>query len=108
MAETRALIGYGTILQFGDGNSPEAFTSVAEVTNITGPNLSRDIPDATHMQSPDGYKEFINGMKDGGEVVAELNFVPFDTTQNASTGIRSLFEDGVKRNWRMILPGSPT
>jgi predicted secreted protein len=73
---TNASIGFGTIFQMLDrAVSPDTYVDIAEVTSITMPNLSRDAVDATHMQSPDGWREFIPGLKDAGEVTVELNFV---------------------------------
>ena len=57
-------------------SAPEAFTTLAEVTNITPPAIARDTVDATHMESPEAWREFIAGLKDGGEGSVEMNFVP--------------------------------
>lgn len=108
MAETQARIGYGTLFKYGDGASPEVFTTVAEVYEISGPSLSREIPDATHMESPDGYREFLGGLKDGGEVTIEANFLPAHASQNASTGVISFFDAGERRNYQIVWPTSPT
>lgn len=77
---TQAKIGYGVLFKIGNGASPEVFTTVAEVTSITPPSLARDSIDASHEESPEGWREFIGGMKDGGEVSLELNFVPGSAT----------------------------
>lgn len=101
---TLAAIGHGNLLQiFDTGASPDAWVTVAEVTNITPPNLSRDAQEATHTESTEGWREFIPGLKDAGEVSAELNFVPdSDTTallmaqfdSATLTTARILFADG--------------
>lgn len=67
-------LGLGTKFQTGNGSSPESFTDLAFVTSITPPGMSRDSIDVSHMLSPDGWREFIAGMKDAGEVSMELNF----------------------------------
>lgn len=78
---TDAKIGYGVLFKIGNGASPtEVFTTVAEVTSITPPGMSRDAIDATHEESPDAWREFIGGLKDGGETSLELNFVPGSAT----------------------------
>lgn len=77
---TEARIGHGTLFKIGNGATPEVFTTVAEVTSITPPGMSRDAIDATHMESPDGWREFIGGLKDGGEVELGLNWVPGSAT----------------------------
>lgn len=78
MAETEADIGYGTIFKVGNGGSPtETFTDFgAEVTSITPPGYSRDALDATHMSSPDRFREYIAGLMDAGEVSMDLNYIP--------------------------------
>lgn len=77
---TQAKIGYGVAFKIGNGAVPELFTTVAEVTDIKPPNWSRDSVDATHNQSPDGHREFILGLADGGEVSFDVNFVPGSAT----------------------------
>ena len=73
---TQAAIGHGVLFRIGNAGSPEVFTAVAEVTSVKPPNMARDAIDATHSESPEGWREFIGGLKDGGEVSLELNFVP--------------------------------
>ena len=72
---TSARIGYGTLFKSGNGASPEVFATLAEVTSITPPAMARDTVDATHEESPGAWREFIAGLKDGGEISLELNFV---------------------------------
>lgn len=68
---------FGTTLSRGDGIEPtEAFTPIANVTNITPPSLSRDTSDVTAHDSADGWREFIGLLKDGGEVSIDVNYDP--------------------------------
>jgi len=71
-----AELGFGSKFQTGDGLSPETFSNMAFVTSISGPGLARDSIDASHMLSPDEWRQFIAGLKDGGEISLELNFRP--------------------------------
>lgn len=73
---TQARIGYGTLFASGNGASPEVFTTLGEVTNITPPGWSRDTVDATNEQSPGAHREFIAGLADAGEVAIDINYVP--------------------------------
>lgn len=73
---TSARIGYQTLFKTGNGASPEVFSTLAEVTGITPPAMARDTVDATHEESPGAWREFIAGLKDGGEVSLDMNFVP--------------------------------
>lgn len=70
-----AIAGIGTLLKRGDGASAEVFTTIAEISNIDGPELERTLLDVTHLGSTGGYREFITGLRDAGELVLTLNFV---------------------------------
>lgn len=72
---TSAISGYGVAITFGGD-------AVGE-TMITGPENSRDQLDATTNDSASASREFIPGLKDGGEVTLEGNWVPADAGQVA-------------------------
>lgn len=100
-------IGYGALLQKSDGNSPENFVSILGIKSITGPNISRDTIDTTDM-SGDGWRTFVGGLVDGGEVSFDANFLPADDTQNQEAGgFLASFDltscDSVEA-WRILLP----
>lgn len=101
---TSARIGYGTLFQTGDGNSPEAWTTLGEVSNITPPNMQRDSIDASHGQSPDGWREFIAGLKDGGELSLEMNFVPGGAGAAALMAELNLSAAAAVKNRRILFP----
>jgi hypothetical protein len=50
------------------------------------------------MESPDGYREYIAGLKDGEEVSFEANLLPGNNSQLA---VRTIFESGERRTWRL-------
>lgn len=95
---TNADIGYGTTFSSGDGLSPETFTELAEVTKITPPNMSRDAVEASHMQSPNAWREFIAGLKNGGDVSLELNFDPDGTAATALMAELTLSGSAASKN----------
>jgi predicted secreted protein len=97
-------LGYGTKYQTGDGSSPEAFTDTAFVTSITPPGMSRDSIDVSHMQSPDAWREFIAGMKDGGEVSLELNFRPGGSAFLAMLAEFNLASASATKTRRIVWP----
>jgi predicted secreted protein len=73
---TSAAIGLGSKLGIESGTlGSGTYVDMAEVTSIKFPNLSRDTIDATHMASPDGFREFIAGLSDGGEFSVEVNYI---------------------------------
>lgn len=102
MAESEANIGFSAQFLVGNGGSPtETFADFgAEITSITPPAYTREAIDATHMASPDEYKEYIAGLMDAGEVSMDLNYIP-----DAADAFVAAIEAG-KRNYQIILPGA--
>lgn len=92
---------YGAQLQIGDGGGPEVFTTIAQVRDITGPGLSLDTLDVTTHDSADAWREFVGGLKDGGEVSMELVYDPDSVTQ---TALRVDLDARVVRNFKLIFP----
>jgi hypothetical protein len=72
---TNAAIGYGSLLEYSL-NGGSSWLTLAEVMDITPPSDSVDIIDATHMQSANRTREFVEGLNDPGECSFEMNFVP--------------------------------
>lgn len=100
--------GFGTTLAKGDGASPEVFTAVAQVVDLKGPKMKADAIDITNHSSASGYREFIQGLKDGGELTASIQYDPAAAThKNASDGLLYVFEQGSKGNWKITFPSSP-
>jgi len=101
-----AFWGFGALLQYGNGATPEVFTSIAEATAIKPPALSRDSMEMTNHSSTNAWREFLPGLRDGGEVTYEGNWLPTNATQNGTTGVLESFNDNENHNWKFVLPGS--
>lgn len=67
------------------GGVDEAFSTIAEVTGLSGPSLSLETIDATHMESPNNFREMIPSLKSAGEVSFDLNFLPGNSSQQQIT-----------------------
>jgi hypothetical protein len=91
---TDATIGYGIVFSIHNGTT---FVPVAEVTDANPPQYTRDEIDATNHGSPDGYREYIFGLKDGGSVNLELNYVP-----SVTDPILAAFEAG-KGQFKIVI-----
>lgn len=104
---TDALTGLGIIIGYGDGASPEVFTPVAEIKGVSGPSISKNMIEATHSQSLEGWAEFIGGILTAGEVTFEANFLPLDASQDEATGVLGIVQERVNRNWQILIPTSP-
>lgn len=64
---SNAFAGVGTVFKRGE-------VAVAEITAISGPNITRGTIDVTNLDSTNGYREFIGAFRDGGEVTLSMNF----------------------------------
>jgi predicted secreted protein len=103
---TAAIFAHGTLLKKGDGAATEVFTTIAEVTNIGGPGLALDPIDVTSHGSTAGWREFIGGLLDGGEVSMTINYVPTAGTHDATTGLIADKVARTVRNFQLVFPDS--
>lgn len=70
-----ALGSHGTKFWIEDPDAPTLLKLVCGITDITGPgNTAETIDVSSHCS--DGWREFIGGMRDGGEVTFSINFEP--------------------------------
>jgi hypothetical protein len=66
--------GIGTLFQMS-AVTPVSYALVAQVGDTNGPTLSAGTYDTTtHDNVLAGYKDFITGLKDGGEITLKLYF----------------------------------
>lgn len=95
---SNAISGIGTIIQKWSISS-SAWTAIAEVTNISGPGMTRDLIEVTSLDSTGGWREFIAGFRDGGNVVLSMNYT--------RAGLDEFFADftsDVVQNYEIVLP----
>lgn len=103
MAATTGTSGFGTLLKAGNGATSETFTTIAEVRNIGGPNITLELLEATHMESPTGFREWLPSFKDGGEVPFEVNFLPANSGHKAIT---TDIANRTRRNFKIVWPNT--
>jgi hypothetical protein len=97
---TNVTIGYGITVGIWNGAS---YVNVAEVERVVPPQLSRASVEATHHGSPNGYREYIPGLKDGGKPSIMVNYVP------ANVGpLIAAFEAQTTGQFRITLPDGKT
>ena len=111
MADSDARTGFGALLQRGDGTSPQNYLTILGIKSIDGRRISRDTHDTTAMTSPGGWREFIGGLKDGGEVSFSGNWLPRDETQGQGDGglMAEFDKDSCESrgDWRILIPACP-
>jgi predicted secreted protein len=96
---TAAQIGWGA--EFWLDNASGTLTQLAEITGISLPNPTVEEVEATHFKSPNRRREYISSLIEDGEGSFELNYVPGSAT---STLVRDAIDDGVVRDYRIVLP----
>jgi predicted secreted protein len=88
--------GVGTILKI-DGST------IGNVTNITGPSMSKDTIDTTALDTTGGYRTFITGFKNAGTLTFTLMFEKAHYSK-----LKSAFDSDVAKSIEVILPDGAT
>lgn len=101
-----ALAAEGTLLQIGSGASPEAWTTIANVGDISGPAFDSTVVDITSHSSQAPFRQKIVTLLDIGPVTFKCFWVPQnDTHRNAITGaiggIRYNYINRLKQEYRL-------
>ena len=96
MSASSAVAGKGTILEWNA-------VPVVELTSISGPTETMDTIDVTSHGSEGAYREFVGGIKDGGDISFEGNFIKGDAA--GQIAMHTDFQAGTKRAWIIKMPG---
>lgn len=78
--------------------------AIGELTGLTGPSISGDVIDVSSHDSPDTFREFCAGVRDGGEVSLEFNVDLSDT--NGQVAFEADLESGTARTFHIIYPSA--
>jgi hypothetical protein len=92
----------GVTIGRGDAASPEVFTTIAQVTSISGSGQSRGLIDVTNLAS--AAREYKKALQDGQEINLVIQYDPDDTTHS---GLRTDFGAETSRNFKITLTDSP-
>lgn len=101
MAKTQGQIGFGTTIHIGDGASPEVYTKVGELYELSEVGAEKELVKMTHHDSPNRFQEYILGLADGSQITCAANFIKSDTGQAA---IRTAFDAEGETSFRVIGP----
>lgn len=96
---TSAVSSHGTLLKVGDGATPEVFTTIAEVKDISGPAMSLTMEDATSHDSG-GWKEEIATLLEAGDISFDVNYSAHTTQELLETAQYNR----ERLNFQMVLP----
>jgi predicted secreted protein len=98
----------GTLLKVGDGGATEAFTTLAQCGDISGPSLGAAQVEVTNHDSPGNYREYVPTFLEPGELTVTIFYDPADATHDPSTGILTEYEARTKRNFQLVFSDTAT
>lgn len=91
-----AISGVGALMRYYVSGT--GYVSIGEVTNISGPSMSRDTHDVTSLASTGGYREFITGLRDPGAMTFTMWFNRTDYE-----AMKTLFESDDINDFELVL-----
>jgi predicted secreted protein len=99
---SQAIFAKGSQLKVGDGVTPtEGFTLIPEIRSISGPSMSAEQIDVTSHDTPGGFRDKLQGLKDWGSLNCEMLWLPGDPKH------LQLFNDyvaGTVRHYKLTVP----
>ena len=104
---TDAVLGHGTCLMLHDGSANFALANYVAIGEIReGPDEDESVAevDVTHHKSPGRRREYIAGLVEGATLSMTCNYLPEDATQDRTTGLIKLFNDGTVRQYAIVEP----
>lgn len=101
MPASEATIGLGTTFSYLSA-APDTYTEIGEAVSIQPPQPVRETVDVTHLNSPNGTREFRGTLRDPGEAEVTFNF-----TDAAYAIASSLFLADTGK-FRIAYPGGGT
>ncbi len=93
-----AFAGVGTLFRKWNITTG-AWDNIAEINSITGPEMSRDFIDTTALDTVGGYRTYITGFRDAGQITLAMNF-----TRATYDIMLADFESDVAQNYEIVLP----
>lgn len=99
MTASNAILGFGAKFKISDGAESPTFVQIAEVVSVGWPNIQAEDVEVTNHGSPDRTREYIQGLKDAGEMTITLNWIPGNASSDL---IHGLLDTGTKRQMQVI------
>lgn len=98
--------GYDVLLKVKNAGT---YTTIAQVRDINGPSLKQDATEVT-VRGGSMWREYIGGMKEGGEVALDVLFDPALATHaaTAAPGLVHMLNNGTLGDFQLVFPGTAT
>jgi predicted secreted protein len=100
MADSNAIQAQGTLLKMA-ADDGVTFTTIGEVRDITGPQLSRKAIDVTPIDAT--WEQILgSNLARTGSLTFAIGYVPGSATHGFTTGILHKFNSNLKTNFKLI------
>lgn len=113
MSETIAQIGYGIVLKRRISTGPDVYQTLGQQAEVSVYGIAVDSVDATHEESDGKWREFIPGLKDGGEASSTLHYIPGGAVEAEVFGLlgsiehlRAVHPSGAHIDYRAFITGA--
>lgn len=111
MPATAASTGQQSSFEIGNatGGTSTTYTAVSEVLSVRGFAVNRDSEEATHLNSPEDFKEYIPGLIGTEPVTIEFNYVAaasdtlFTAIKAGIGDFRMVYPNGVKLDFSGVI-----
>jgi predicted secreted protein len=103
---TQAKLGKGTLLKVGDAGSPETFTTIPEILEISGtPGGTPDEVDVTNHDTTGYWRETLSGLITAKTLTVRANWNKAGSSGNtALMALQTQMEAGTTKNFQIVLP----
>jgi predicted secreted protein len=98
---SNAVSGVGTKFYRASSDSSDGheWSAIAEVLSISGPSMTKGQIDVTNLDSTGGYREFITGFRDAGQVTMKMNF-----TRAGYAALKADYDSDTNVSYKIVLP----
>nr|WP_047166903.1 phage tail tube protein [Sphingomonas sp. Y57] len=101
MAATADDTDIGHLTLFKKKTGASTYVVLAEVVEFNPPEMTRDSVEFTHFSSPDRWREYKPGLRDGGEVSLTYNLIPGEADDDQ---VADSFAGDVVEEWQVEYP----
>lgn len=77
-------IVYGGVVEKSIDGTAATYERIPEAKGLPVPSTTMEYIDVTNLDSPNGFREYIKGLKDAGELTLECNYTPEGYAQQIS------------------------
>jgi hypothetical protein len=81
---TKQTIVWGGKVERSITGAANSYTSIPEAKGLVVPQITVEYQDATSLDSEGGFREYVKGLKDAGEITMEAGYTPLGYEQQVA------------------------